>query len=192
MSRGLPTDIVTEISKDAFVFGDLVEFHFSTPKFITNFKVNINASTTTSGGAQLYTAQGELLSYDTFKETTELKTNQINLGLSGVSSTFTNIFLNNDYVDTRVVIYRAFLNNSLQIIDNPVMLFDGEIQSFTINETGKTSTVGVVCASVFYEFEKNGGRRTNETSQQQFFPSDRGMQYSSLTVEDIKWGKPST
>ena len=70
------------------------------------------------------------------------------------------------------------------------MLFDGEIQSFCINETGKTSTVGVVCSSVFYEFEKINGRRTNESSQQQFFPNDRGMQYSSLTVEDIKWGKP--
>ena len=190
MSRGLNSDIVTEISKDAFVFADLVELHFSTPKFITNFKVNVSASTTTSGGSQTFTAQGELLSFDTIRETRDIKTNQINLGLSGTSSTFTNIFLNNDYVDTRVVIYRAFLNSSMQIIDSPVMLFDGEIQSFSINETGKTSTVGVVCSSVFYEFEKINGRRTNESSQQQFFPNDRGMQYSSLTVEDIKWGKP--
>tara|TARA_R100000353_G_scaffold110786_1_gene79468 strand:- start:587 stop:1159 length:573 start_codon:yes stop_codon:yes gene_type:complete len=190
MSRGLATDIVTEISKDAFVFADLVELHFSTPKFITNFKVNISTTTTTSGGAQTFTAAGELLSFDTIRETPQIKTNQINLGLSGTSSTFTNIFLNNDYVDTRVVIYRVFFNSSLVQIDSPVMLFDGEIQSFAINETGKTSQVGVVCSSVFYEFEKINGRRTNESSQQQFFANDRGMQYSSLTVEDIKWGKP--
>ena len=72
---------------------------------------------------------------------------------SGTSSTFTNIFLNNDYVDKRVVIYRVFFNSSLQI-DSPVMLFDGEIQSFTINETGKTSTCAVVC-SMFFMSLKN-------------------------------------
>lgn len=190
MTRGLASAIQTEIAKDSIVFADLVELHFDTPKYITNFKVDVSATTTTSGGAQTFTAQGELLSFDTIGEQNEIKTNQINIGLSATSSTFTNIFLNNDYVDKRVVIYRAFLNSSLQIIDNPVMLFDGEIQSFTINETGKTSTVGVVCSSVFYEFEKLNGRRTNESSQQSAFPNDRGMQYSAITTDDIKWGKP--
>jgi hypothetical protein len=190
MSRGLATDIVNEISKDAFVYGDLVELHFNPIKFITNYKVNINASTQTSGGVQLYTAQGELLSFDSLREQNEIKTGQINIGLSGTSSTFTNIFLNNDYVDTRVVIYRAFLNSSLQLIDSPVMLFDGEIQSFGINETGATSTLVVTCASVFYEFEKINGRRTNDTSQKNVFAGDNGMQFSSITAEDILWGKP--
>ena len=70
------------------------------------------------------------------------------------------------------------------------MLFDGEIQSYTINETGKQSTMAVVCSSVFYEFERLNGRRTNESSQQSVFSADRGMQYSSITTDDIKWGKP--
>lgn len=190
MSRGLATDIVTEISKDAFVFGDLVEFHFSTPKFITNFKKDINTTTTTSGGAQTFTAQGELLTFDTIKEQPEIKVNQINIGLSAATNTFTSIFMNNDYVDTRVVIYRVFLNSSLVQIDNPVMLFDGEIQSYAINETGRTSTLGVTCSSVFYEFDRINGRRTNQSSQQALFPGDKGMNHSAITTEDIRWGKP--
>lgn len=190
MSRALPVDIVNELKKDAFVFADLVELHFSPIKFITNFKVDVSASTTTSGGSQTFTAQGELLSFDTVKEQGEIKTNQINIGLSATSSTFTNLFLNNDYVDKRAVIYRVFFNSSLQIISNPIMLFDGEIQSYTINETGKQSTMAVVCSSVFYEFERLNGRRTNESSQQSVFPADRGMQYSAITTDDIKWGKP--
>ena len=70
------------------------------------------------------------------------------------------------------------------------MLFDGEIQSFAINETGETSTLSITSASVFYDFTRNNGRRTNDTSQKAFFPNDNGLKYSAITLDDIKWGKP--
>ena len=38
-------------------------------------------------------------------------------------------------------------------------------------------------------FEKKNGRKTNNTSQQRFFSGDLGMDFSSQTVQDIKWGR---
>ena len=191
MPRNLPSAIKTELAKDGIAFADLVELHFPTVQLLTNAQIPVFTTTPTSGGAQTYTSNGNLLSFDLIQETGEAKVNQLNISLSGCSQTFTDLFLNNAYVDKRVVIYRVFFDDQLQIISTPVMMFDGEIQSFSINETGETSTVFVSSASVFYEFEKVNGRRTNETSQQGFFPNDRGMHYSSLTLDDILWGKPA-
>jgi hypothetical protein len=36
---------------------------------------------------------------------------------------------------------------------------------------------------------KKNGRKTNNTSQQRFFSTDVGMDFSSQTVQDIKWGR---
>jgi len=37
--------------------------------------------------------------------------------------------------------------------------------------------------------KKKNGRKTNNTSQQRFFSGDVGMDFSSQTVQDIKWGR---
>ena len=37
--------------------------------------------------------------------------------------------------------------------------------------------------------EKKSGRQTNNNSQQRFFSTDVGMDFSSQTVLDIKWGR---
>ena len=39
------------------------------------------------------------------------------------------------------------------------------------------------------DFEKKSGRKTNNTSQQRFFSADKGMEFSSENVLDIKWGR---
>ena len=39
------------------------------------------------------------------------------------------------------------------------------------------------------DFEKKSGRQTNNNSQQRFFSTDVGMDFSSQTVLDIKWGR---
>lgn len=193
MPRGLSTAIKTELAKDAFTFADLLEIHFSgNIKRLTNFQIPIvTATQTLSSGT--YTANGDLLAFDLITETGEAKVNQINISLSGADdspSGLPSYFLNNNYVDTRVVIYRVFLNSNLQIIDQPVMMFDGEIQSFAINETGKTSTLNIISASVFYDFDRIAGRRTNESSQNAFFPNDKGMEFAAVLLDKVLWGKP--
>ena len=190
MARGLSSTVLDEIKKDTIIFSDLIELHFTPVKRLTNCPIPVFTATTTTPTPSTYEAYGELLGFDLVTETGEAKVNQINIAISGASNTYTNLFLNNDYVDRRAVIYRAFFNNSMQIVGSPVMLFDGEIQSFSINETGETSTLSVSCASVFYEFTKINGRRTNDTSQKALFPNDDGFKYSAITTEDIKWGKP--
>lgn len=189
MPRGLSSTIKTELAKDAIAFADLVELHFDTLYRLTNAHIPIVTATDTASSGT-YTANGELMSFDSVTETGEAKVNQINLALSGAATTYTNLFLNNDYVDRRMVIYRVFFNDSMQILGSPIMLFDGEIQSYVINETGASSTISITSASVFYDFERINGRRTNQSSQHAYFPADQGLKYSAITIDNLKWGKP--
>tara|TARA_R110000796_G_scaffold72084_1_gene163352 strand:- start:664 stop:1257 length:594 start_codon:yes stop_codon:yes gene_type:complete len=196
MPRGLASNIKTQLQSNRVRFADLLEIHFTqlassfNPLRLTNCPVDIVDSTDTASSGT-YAASGELLTFDTVEETPEAKVNQLNIVLSGASDTITNLFLNNDYVDKRVVIYRVFFNQQFAITGDPVMIFDGEVQDFQINEQETSSTLSVRTASVFYDFDRTNGRRTNEVSQQTIFPNDRGMQHAAVTTDDILWGKPS-
>ena len=194
MSRSLPGAVVTEIAKDSLKYIDLIEVHFDAAdggtKFLTNGQFPFTVSTDTSGGSQTFLANGEFISFEMVNETDEARVNEINIILSGVSTTFTNLFLNNDYVERRIVIYRQFLDSANAALSTPIMLFDGEIKNFAINDKSDTSQVVIKSASVFYNFDDNNGRRTTEASQQRVFPGDRGMQYASTTTKDIRWGRP--
>ncbi len=194
MSRSLPAAVVTEIAKDSLKYIDLIEVHFDSAdggtKFLTNGQFPFAVSTTTSGGSQTFVANGEFISFEMVNETDEARINEINIILSGVSTTFTDLFLNNNYVERRIVIYRQFLDSANVAISTPVMLFDGEIKNFAINDQSDTSQVVIKSASVFYNFDDTNGRRTTEASQQRHYPSDKGMQFASTTTQDIRWGRP--
>ena len=193
MQRGLGSTITNELQRDRIRFSDLLELHFddspNNPLCLTNCPFDVDVNTTTSTGKR-FAANGNLLSFDTIEETGEARVNKVSVQLSGASNTITNLFLNNDYVDRRIVIYRHFYNEQFIAIGSPVMLFDGEIQSFSINETEKSSTLTVTSASVFYDFERLNGRRTNSASQQTIFLGDKGFDQAAVVTEKIKWGKP--
>ena len=194
MSRGLATAVKTELAKDKITYVDLIELHFDSAdggtKFLNNGQFSFQVSTDTSGGSQTFNANGEFLSFEMIKETESAKVNEINIVLSGTSNTFTTLFLNNNYVERRVVIYRQFFDTANATISTPVMLFDGEMKNFTVNEQQDTSTVTIKSASVFYNFEDNNGRRTTDSNQKREFPSDQGMEFSSTTTKDIRCWRP--
>lgn len=188
-TRGLPIAVTNVLKTDAIKYVDLIELHFDDGvEKLTNGQFTINATTTTSSGN--YVANGEFLSFELIKETDSAKINEINIILDGVSSTFTNKFLNDNYVERRVVIYRQFLTEANVAISTPIMMFDGEIKNFTINDQTDTSTVIVKSASVFYNFDDTNGVRTTSASQKRLFPYDLGMDFAATTVNDIKWGRP--
>ena len=97
--------------------------------------------------------------------------------------------LNENVVNDSVDIFRAFLDDSNAVIADPFLLYKGQIEEFSIQETDIESIVALSIVSHWADFEKKNGRKTNNTSQQRFFSSDVGMDFSSQTVLDLKWGR---
>ena len=88
-----------------------------------------------------------------------------------------------------MTIFRGLLADDNSIIADPFLLYAGNIESFSVNESDKDSVVNLGVVSHWADFDKKNGRKTNNTSQQRFFSSDVGMNFSSQTVQDIKWGR---
>ena len=73
--------------------------------------------------------------------------------------------------------------------DDVFTIFDGRIMNYSIRETNSTATVTMTISSLFADFERTNGRKTNPASQQIHFSGDLGMDFSAQIVKDIKWGK---
>jgi len=75
------------------------------------------------------------------------------------------------------------------LIADPFLLYKGTIDTFEVSEKGADSNIIFKIVSHWADFDKLSGRKTNNTSQQRFFSTDVGMNFSSQTVQDIKWGR---
>jgi hypothetical protein len=124
-----------------------------------------------------------------FSEQTDISKTSVKLTLSGAEQSFISIVLNENVINDEVDIYRGLLDSSNTLIDDPIILYKGHIENFSIQESGTTSNVVLSIVSQWADFDKKNGRKTNNTSQQRFFSTDVGMDFSSETIRDIKWGK---
>ena len=187
MTRSLTSAVKTELATNDIRPVHLITIGFGTPVNITDCSFSLTSSV--SGSSVTYNASDFILGVSNFSEETELSKSSLNLLLSGANTTFISTVLNENVVNDSVDIYRAFLNSSNAIIADPFLLYKGQIEEFTIQENDNESVVNLSIVSHWADFEKKNGRKTNNTSQQRFFANDVGMDFSSETVLDIKWGR---
>lgn len=183
-SRGMSTAMLTEIAKQQLRLFHLVEMYFASTGYLTTGHRNLvwNGNT--------YSALGNLLSFGEIAESADIRAGSINIVLSGVNQANIATALTENFIERRVVIRRGFLNAADHIIVDPVILFDGRIDSWDLNEdvTSGTSTITWKAASHWVDFERAAGRRTNNEDQQVWFPGDKGFEFAAQN-DEIRWGK---
>ena len=188
MARTLTTSVKNELLTGQIRPIHLIEIGFSTPVFLTDCGFDLTSSV--SGSSRTYTASPHLVGGSSFEEQTDISKTSLSLSLSGADQTFISTCLNENVVNDDVDIFRGLLDSSNALIADPLLLYSGNIDTFQIGETEKDSNVTLTIVSHWADFEKKSGRQTNNNSQQRFFSSDVGMDFSSQTVLDLKWGRP--
>jgi hypothetical protein len=104
----------------------------------------------------------------------------------------------NEIEGKRVVIYKAFLNfgtggtSALQLAAAPILLFDGVIYNFAITEGENSCQVTIDCSSLFADFERTAGRKTNNWSN--WFYQGKKSDYCFdkagwVGQTEFKWGR---
>ena len=187
MTRSLSTAIKNELATNDIRPVHLITFGFSTPVNITDCSFTMTSSV--SGSSVTYSASSFIMGLSNFSEEVDITKTTLNIGLSGADQTFISTALNENVVNDSVTIFRGFLNDTNTLIADPFLLYKGTIDTFEISEQGKDSNIIFKVVSHWADFDKTNGRKTNNTSQQRFFSTDVGMDYSSETVQDIKWGR---
>ena len=183
MTRAIDPATIAELAKDDFNLATLIKLEFDTPLYITDWDRSISALSAT------WDSSAHFLSVGDTTETSELRVNTVNLTLSGVEQSYISIFLSQDYIDKPVKIYRAVLDDSDNVIGAPILVFDGLMTGYDIEDTIDSSSVTVNCASHWKDFEKENGRKTNDNSQKIHFPTDEGFEFAAKTIKDLKWGR---
>jgi len=192
MSRNIGAGLQTKLSSRQVFVADLIELQLDTPQYYTTTNISLqwDSPSAPDAGVNTYLAQNQFLSYGNIVESSDLRVGTLEMTFTAVDTTTVSLILNNDYIDRRVVIYRAVLGDDFSFSDTDVFLvFDGRITGYSIRETDTTATITISCASQFADFERTNGRRTNPASQNLYFPTDRGMDFSPQIVKDIRWGR---
>jgi len=187
---------------DNFIAVDLVEIHLPTALYLTNahWAIGYDSATAPDAGANTYTAQGDFIGFSTVSEDFDVRVGKFSIQLSALGSGFLNNFVNFteqqklDVEGRRVVIYKAFLNpaNAFAIIDTPIIIFDGTIYNITVSESAVSSTITLDCATLFADFERQAGRKTNDGSNGLYLGLTGDTTFSLAGFvgnREVKWGR---
>ena len=143
----------------------------------------------------IYEAQGNFLGISETNEVSELQITNISLTLNGLDLTSVQTLCKSTQINQLVTVRKVFLDpNDNSLIgdstgDMAVTIFRGKIAGYkTVNATD-TATITLDVNSLFTNFNRMSGRRTNQSSLQTEHPNDYGFQYSHESIRDIKWGK---
>lgn len=136
-----------------------------------------------------YLANGLLLGVSDYKETADVKVNDITLILSSVDQTISAIILQNNQIGREVFVDRVIYNptdpNSIMYVEEVAV---GEVTSFSNGSTSDGSVMSITVSSLFADWQRKAGRTTTNSSQQLQYPDDLGMEYSNNVKDDLKWG----
>lgn len=185
MDRGSTSAFRTEIVKSANKPFHLVKLSFDDVSyFLSDAYIPVTYDSNT------YTPTGSFLAFSDIVETNEANIETISISLSGVDTTYVNLFLAGGYLDRTVEIYKAFLDSSDALVSDPLLIFSGRLNNPVIKEDvdAGTSTVAVQASSLFVDFDRINARFTNNESQQSFFSGDTGFRFSSVVVRELNWG----
>lgn len=186
MSRVSDTDILAQIeaARHNMCHLAVVEFDGETVRLCDSYRSVI-------WGGDEYPACGDLVSFEPINESADLQINSIIAGITGVDQTYLSDLLNRNYLDRPIRIYRAYLDDSGDIIGEPVLLFDGLMDEPTIQDSPVDGSflLGISASSVWRDFDQRNGMRTNNNTHQKIFPGDKGFEFAAQILDQIKWGR---
>ena len=187
---------------DNFIAVDLVEIHLDDPLYLTNshWTISVDTPTAPDSGTNPYEPQGDFIGFSTVSEDFDVRVGKFSVYLSALSVPFINKFVDFteqqklDVEGKRVCIYKAFLSpsNAFQVIDQPVLVFDGVIYNVGVQESDATASITLECATLFADFERIAGRKTNNGSNWLYLgtTNDTTFEKSSFVgQQEFKWGR---
>ena len=136
-----------------------------------------NQTLTFTTPTDIYSANGFLQNMGSISESFKLTIGSIDLILSGVNQTLISDLLNYGHLNKKVSIKRAYINASTNVLIESFSIFSGRVDGMEIRDTNDTSEIVLTVSNHWSDFGRRSGRRTISSSQQQFFPDDKGFDF---------------
>jgi hypothetical protein len=196
----------SEYYRDHTIAIDCVELHLKNPQgandplYLSSGGADLvfDSPTAPTTGNNVYTAQGNFIGFSPLTEDFDVKVGKFTIYLSGISNGYVSKLINYEIEGKRVAIYKAFLGfgpngtDPLGLVAAPILMFDGIIYNFAVQESSRSCQITIDCSSLFADFERTNGRRTNNWSNWLFqgSQSDRCFEKSGWVGQtEFKWGR---
>lgn len=190
-----------EYYRDHTIAVDCVELHLRTGAvYLTTggFDVTFDSPTAPTAGTNTYVAQGNFIGFSSMTEDIDVKVGKFTITLSGVGNSYPEYLIRNNVEGSRVCIYKGFLGfgntgvDPLSLVAAPILIYDGTIYNFSIQETANSCQISIDCSSLFADFERTNGRKSNNWSNWLFQGQqyDRAFEKSGWVGQtEFKWGR---
>lgn len=141
--------------------------------------------------SKTYIGAGTLLSIGGVTESTELQANGTTITLSGIGSALTQVARDEDYQGRLAYIKLGAMDESANVIADPVEIFSGFMDVMTISEGGESSVISLTVENRLIAFDRVNVRRYTDQDQKIDHPTDKGLEFvTSIQEMQINWGKP--
>lgn len=133
---------------------------------------------------------GNLGRVSTIEETMELRAAGMSMQLSGVRNEDLTEVIAEPIQGRRAQVYLGFLNVNFQLVADPIVIFDGRMDTVEIVDGGTTATITMMVENRLRDLDRARTRRYTDADQQSRYPNDRGLEYVPALQEiDIPWGR---
>jgi hypothetical protein len=145
-----------------------------------------NSDTAKNYGGNTY-QPSYLLETDDIEITSTPNVDDISIIIDGTDSVFIGLFLGEPWMNKSLELIQLYLDKDGSTIYSEVA-YSGLMSDVDIS-TGKNYEVDVTVSSVWKDFEKQAGIKTNPTSQQIHYPNDTGFEHVANATKTSPWGK---
>jgi hypothetical protein len=181
MPRSLSAALQTQVSSTATKTAFLVELNLSSTIRLTDWYSNVTYDSNS------YEAGGSFLQVDSTAETGQLQINEINIGFSNITDQVRSLVENGSFTNKTVDIYLAYFDSSETIV-GAINFFNGQIRNVSISENINNSSLKMIVASHWANWNLTKGRHYSDESQQAFSTGDRGFEFATQVKSDVRWG----
>lgn len=141
-------------------------------------------------GGKTWLGVGSLGSISTIEEGSSIDAKGITITLSGIDATLLADIMTEFQVGLPVIVNIGFFDETLTLIDTPVIAWAGRMDQPTIDVDGQTCTISINCENRLVEMNVAVDRRYTNEDQQLDYAGDRGMEFvSSIQDVTIYWGR---
>jgi hypothetical protein len=178
----------THVKTALFFRMDIAEYRTSpSVGYATEILRFSNHDTPITFASNTFTPLGRLVQVSSPQSAVRTTSNQLTVTISGVPTTSLKEIVYSKIKGSPVTVWRGFFDASNNLIDtgslsNPAQRFVGFVNNYAIadewDEIERTNftTITLECnSSVDVLANKTSGRKTNPTSNNSFYPSDRSM-----------------
>ena len=116
------------------------------------------------------------------KSATGIKINDLKLEFNGLAPSVIALGLNDQWMNRKVTLQKLIKTRDYA---GTLHIFNGLLSGMQINGT----TLNFNASSIWKDFEKTNGRKTNSESHRRIFPTTAPFKFTATITDSVAWGK---